>query len=124
MSIRLLICDDHQVIRTGLASLLAGTDIEIVGEAANGEEAIKLYKENEHTIDLVILDMIMPGVGGGKTCNTIKEINPSVKILLSSGYSLENQATEIRGHKWNGFIQKPFKMNQLSRKIREILDSD
>ena len=119
----ILLVDDEEMI-LGVASQMLEKMGYHVLKAKSGEEAIQLYKENKDTIDLVILDMIMPGVGGGKTCDTIKEINPSIKILLSSGYSLENQATEIRGRTWDGFIQKPFKMNRLSRKIREILDSD
>ena len=119
----ILLVDDEEMI-LGVASQMLEKMGYHVLKAKSGEEAIELYKENKDTIDLVILGMIMPGLGGGKTCDTIKEINPSIKILLSSGYSLENQATEIRGHEWDGFIQKPFKMNQLSRKIREILDSD
>jgi two-component system cell cycle sensor histidine kinase/response regulator CckA len=119
----ILLVDDEEMILDVASQMLEKMGYHVL-KAKSGEEAIELYKENMDTIDLVILDMIMPGVGGGKTCDTIKEINPSIKILLSSGYSLENQATEIRGRSWDGFIQKPFKINRLSRKIREILDSD
>jgi CheY-like chemotaxis protein len=119
----ILLVDDEEMILSVASQMLQKLGYHVL-KARSGEEAIELYKANKDTIDLVILDMIMPGVGGGKTCDTIKGINPSIKILLSSGYSLENQATEIRGSTWDGFIQKPFKMNRLSQKIREILDSD
>ena len=119
----ILLVDDEEMILSVASQMLEKLGYHVL-KARSGEEAIELYKANKDTIDLVILDMIMPGVGGGKTCDTIKGINPSIKILLSSGYSLENQATEIRGSTWDGFIQKPFKMNRLSQKIREILDSD
>jgi CheY-like chemotaxis protein len=73
---------------------------------------------------MVILDMIMPDMSGGDTFDRLKEINPETKILLSSGYSINGQATEILERGCDGFIQKPFNMKQLSRKIREILDKE
>lgn len=72
-------------------------------------------------IDIVILDMIMPGMGGGETYDRMKEINPNVKVLLSSGYRIKGQATEILERVCDGFIQKPFTMKELSQNIREVL---
>ena len=66
----------------------------------------------------------MPEMGGGETYDKLKEINPDIKVLLSSGYSIDGQATEILERGCNGFIQKPFNMADLSKKIREILDKD
>jgi len=73
---------------------------------------------------MVILDMIMPGMNGGEVYAKLKEINPDIKVLLSSGYSLNEQATEILERGCNGFIQKPFNMTDISEKIREILDKN
>jgi two-component system, cell cycle sensor histidine kinase and response regulator CckA len=89
----------------------------------NGEEATRLYKEKEDKIDLVVLDMIMPGLSGNETFDRIREVNPSAKIILSSGYSLNSQAQQIMDKGCHGFIQKPFDMTQISRLVREILDS-
>jgi len=61
-------------------------------------------------------------MSGGETCDWMKDINPKVKVLLSSGYSINGQATEILDRGCNGFIQEPFKMEELSQKLREILD--
>jgi len=72
---------------------------------------------------MAILDMIMPDMGGGETYDRMKEINPDIKVLLSSGYSIEGRATEILERGCDSFIQKPFNMRQLSQNIREILDS-
>ena len=72
-------------------------------------------------IDLVILDMIMPGMGGGETYDKMKEINPDVKVLLSSGYSVSGEANSILERGCNGFIQKPFSMKEMSGKLSEIL---
>jgi PAS domain S-box-containing protein len=92
--------------------------------AKNGKEAIELYKEHKAKVDIVVLDMIMPEMGGGETFDRLKEINPNVKVLLSSGYSIEGQANEILKRGCDGFIQKPFRMRMLSRKIREVLDKE
>ncbi len=71
---------------------------------------------------MVILDMIMPDVGGKMAYEKLKEINPDIKVLLSSGYSIAGQAQEILDKGCNGFIQKPFHLKDLSQKLREILD--
>ena len=63
----------------------------------------------------------MPDIGGGETYDRLKEINPNIKVLLSSGYSIEGHATEILERGCDGFIQKPFDMAQLSQGIGEVL---
>jgi len=73
-------------------------------------------------IDLVILDMIMPGMGGGETFDFLKSMNHDVKVILSSGYSINGKAKEIMDRGCRAFIQKPFQINDLSDKIRKVLD--
>jgi len=118
----LLVDDEDMIVDVGCGI------IEKLGykslTAKSGEEAIGIYKKNHDKIDMVIIDMIMPDMGGGETYDKLKEINPDVKVLLSSGYSINGQATEILERGCNGFIQKPFNMADLSKKIREILDKD
>jgi DNA-binding NtrC family response regulator len=65
--------------------------------------------------------MIMPDMGGGKTYDQLKEIDPTIKVLLSSGYSISGQATAIINRGCNGFIQKPFDLQSLSEKVRNII---
>jgi two-component system cell cycle sensor histidine kinase/response regulator CckA len=77
-------------------------------------------KRNE--IDLIILDMIMPGMSGGETFDRLRKTNSEVKVLLSSGYSISGQAREILNRGCNGFLQKPFNLERLSSKVREMLD--
>ena len=89
--------------------------------AQNGNEAVQIYKGMAHQIDFLILDMIMPGMGGGKTFDLIKEIDSDIKVLLSSGYSLDGEAAEILRRGCNGFIQKPYTLEALSDKINSIL---
>ncbi|PQP32840.1 oxidoreductase, partial [Desulfobacteraceae bacterium SEEP-SAG10] len=80
---------------------------------------IEIYQANKNEINIVILDMIMPDMGGGETYDRLKKINPEIRVLLSSGYSIDGQASEIMNRGCNGFIQKPFNVEQLSRKIRD-----
>ncbi len=90
--------------------------------ASGGQEAIEIYERNKEQIDMVILDVIMPGMGGGETFDRLKKIDPHVKVLLSSGYSIDGEAAEILERGSRGFIQKPFRLEQMSQKIRSILD--
>jgi two-component system cell cycle sensor histidine kinase/response regulator CckA len=68
--------------------------------------------------------MIMPDLGGGKVYDRLKEINRQVKVLLSSGYSIDGQASDIMERGCDGFIQKPFNMKQLSQKVTEVLHKE
>jgi len=92
-----------------------------VHAAGSGQEAIAVYMEKRNAIDLVILDMIMPGLSGGETFDSLREIDPEIRVLLSSGYSIEGEAQHILNRGCNGFIQKPFHLEKLSRKVREVL---
>ncbi|MBI4774559.1 MAG: PAS domain S-box protein [Deltaproteobacteria bacterium] len=91
--------------------------------ARNGAEALDIYRDNMSGIDLVILDMIMPGMSGGETHDALKKMDPRVKVLLCSGYSLDGQANEILKRGCDGFLQKPFDITTLSIKLREILSA-
>ncbi len=90
--------------------------------AKSGQEAIETCKKNKDKIDMVLLNMIMPEMGGSETYDRLKEINSDIEVLLSSGYSINGPAKEILAQGCNGFIQKPFSMKDLSQKLREILD--
>jgi len=90
--------------------------------ARDGNEAVDVYKKNRDDIDIVLLDIVMPNMGGGKAYDRMKAINPGIRVLLSSGYSIDGEAREILERGCNGFIQKPFNINDLSVKLREILD--
>jgi PAS domain S-box-containing protein len=116
----LLVDDEDRIVDIGKKILkIMGYKVLV---ARSGKEAIELYKKNQAGIDIVVLDMIMPGIGGGEAYDRLKEINPHVRVLLSSGYSINGEATEILERGCNGFVQKPFSMKELSRRIREILD--
>ena len=117
----LLVDDEDRIVDIGEKTLkFLGYKVLI---ARDGKEAVELYKKTPAGIDIVILDMIMPEMGGGEVYDCLKEINPHVKVLLSSGYSINGEATEIIKRGCNGFVQKPFSIKELSQRIREILDT-
>jgi CheY-like chemotaxis protein len=91
--------------------------------AKNGQEAVEIYREKGDDIDVVILDLVMPGMGGREIYEQMKTINPSIKVLLSSGCSVESNDPEAMDPGWNGYLQKPFDLTELSQKVREILDN-
>jgi signal transduction histidine kinase/CheY-like chemotaxis protein/putative methionine-R-sulfoxide reductase with GAF domain len=118
----ILVVDDEDMIIAVSKEMLGNMGYEVL-TAKSGKEGIKIYKENKDKIELVILDMIMPDMGGGETFGQLKEINPKIKVLLSSGYSIHEKATRLLARGCDGFLQKPFNIKQLSQKIREILNS-
>ena len=115
-----LLVDDEEMILDVSKDLLETVGYQAI-IARSGEEAIEFYKKNKDDIDIVLLDISMPGMGGGETYDRLKEINPDIKVLLSTGFGIDGEANSILDRGANGFIQKPFKMNELSEKINEIL---
>ena len=118
----ILLIDDEEVIIDVSREILEALGYR-VWTVRTGQEAIALYKSRKNEIDLVILDMIMPGMSGGDTFDRLKAIHPGVKVILSTGYSLTGQAKEIMARGCRGFIQKPYKIETLSQKVREVLEA-
>ena len=114
--------DDDDMIADVSEMILKNSGYDVVS-AKSGKEAIEVYKENHSRIDMVILDMILPDMDGGDTYDRLKEINPGIKVLLASGYDIDYQGRDIMERGCDGFIQKPFNMNELLEKIRGILTS-
>ena len=116
----ILLVDDEDMILEVEKELLEVLGHEVL-TARDGKEAVEVYKKKGDKIDLVLMDMVMPNMGGGEAYDRMKEINPRVRVLLSSGYSIDGEAREILARGCNGFIQKPYAIKELSKKIREIL---
>jgi len=116
-----LLVDDEEVILEVGKELLEGMGYRVL-IAKDGKEAIEVYEKDRDEIDIVVLDMVMPNMGGGQAYDRMKEINPDIKVLLSSGFSIDGEASEILERGCNGFIQKPFTLKELSHEIREILE--
>jgi len=115
----ILLVDDEDLVLDIGQRFLRYMNYQVL-TARSGNEAIEIYKEHQASIDLVILDMIMPKMGGGEVFDRLKEIEPNVKVLLSSGYS-DTEAMRILEKGCSAFIQKPFDIKQLSHSIQEIL---
>ena len=116
-----LLVDDEEIILEVGRELLEAIGYRVV-TAKDGKEAVQVYEKNWHEIDIVLLDIVMPNMGGGEAYDRMKEINPDVKVLLLSGYSINGEATQILKRGCDGFMQKPFDMKGLSQSIRNILD--
>lgn len=119
----LLFVDDEEMLSGVAEDLLGGLGYRVL-IARSGKEAVEIYQKHKERIHLVLLDMIMPGMSGGEAYDRLKSIDPHVKTLLSSGYSMDGQARAILERGCDGFIQKLFKTRELSRKLREILDQE
>lgn len=117
----ILLVDDQNLITDVGAEMLEMLGYSVI-IASSGLEAIEKYSAARDEIKIVILDMIMPGLGGGETFDKLRNINPEVKVILSSGYSIDGQASGILDRGCNGFIQKPFSLQELSIKLHKILD--
>jgi CheY-like chemotaxis protein len=116
----LLIDDEQMIIEVGQI-MLEKLGYRVIA-ASNGEDGIALVNDSGADIDLVILDMIMPGMDGGQTFDRIREIHSTIPVILSSGYSLNGQAEKIIDRGCSGFIQKPFDLETLSRKVHEVMN--
>ncbi len=116
----LLVVDDEELVLKVGVNMLEKLGYTVLG-AKNGTEAVDIFKANKDKIQMVILDIIMPDMGGGEVYDKIKAINPEVKVLLSSGYSVDGQAIELLERGCDGFMQKPFTMEELSGKITQIM---
>ncbi len=116
----ILLVDDEESVRTVGEELLKRMGHRIT-TCVNGREALASFRECWQDIDLVILDMVMPEMGGEETFLAMREINPNLVVLLSSGYSLNGQAQHMIQTGVKGFLQKPFKRHELMRAVSEAL---
>lgn len=115
----LLIDDEDMIIDVG-SNMLENLGYQVL-TAQNGLQAIEIYKKRIADIDLVILDMIMPEMNGSATFEALKKINPHIKVILSSGYSINGEAADLLNKGCKAFLQKPFSMATLSSRIRDAL---
>ncbi len=115
-----LIVDDDEAVLEACASILSYLEYTPIG-VATGRQAVQVFRERSQEIDLVILDMILPDIGGGDVYDSLKATDPDVKVLLASGYSLDGAAQSILQKGCDDFIQKPFTIGQLSQKIGAVL---
>lgn len=119
----ILLVDDEAPIRDLAEELLQHFGYTIL-TASSGEEALQLYAANNNKIDLVILDLGMPGMGGHKCLQEMLKAVPSTKVLIISGYSVNGQVKKTLELGAAGFIGKPYELQALVTKVRAVLDGE
>ena len=121
MSKKVLVVDDEEYLRAIFADLLEKEGHKVI-KAEGGRQALLLYKANWQKIDLVILDMIMPDMDGLSTLQEFQTINPSAKVILTSGYSPNSELESVLANGAQGFLSKPFERAQLNAVIARVFD--
>jgi DNA-binding NtrC family response regulator len=115
------VVDDEFIIRQSSMAILQDAGFEVL-EARNGKEAVEVYKNGHSSIDIVLLDLVMPHLGGHHTFYALREINPAAKIIVGSGYNLgAGNAQELLDSGALAFIQKPYRSASLIRTLNEHL---
>ena len=117
----LLLVDDEELILQVGQPMLESLGYKVMS-ASDGKTALEIFHRSSGEIDLVILDVIMPGMSGSAIFDELKNIDPQVQVLLASGHSLSGQAEDLLSRGCVGFIQKPFSLEQLSVKLRGVFD--
>jgi signal transduction histidine kinase len=115
-----LVVDDDTLVRNALCAALASLGYDPI-EAASGVEAIEIYRARRSTIRAVVLDMIMPGMGGHATYRALREIDPGVAVLLMSGYAVDADVSAGLALGVRGFLSKPCSMPELGRAVAGVL---
>jgi PAS domain S-box-containing protein len=118
----ILVVDDEETIRLLVRDILEEMGYNVLS-AADGNEAVELYRGRNTEIDLVLLDMTMPGMGGRETFEKLKELNPRVRAILSTGYAEDERARQMLAMGVKAFVQKPYRIDDLASAVRRILDS-
>jgi two-component system cell cycle sensor histidine kinase/response regulator CckA len=117
-----MIVDDEAVIRSLARDILEAKGYTVI-EASDGLEAVEIYKERGSGIDLVILDMAMPIMGGKETFEQLKRLNKGIKVILSTGYAEDDRARDLMARGVLAFVQKPYRVDEFMAAIRRVLDS-
>jgi len=119
----ILLVDDDEVLIEVIREILETAGYQVL-TAFSGREAIEIYEAWEGDIDLVMLDMIMPGMGGAETFRDLKRMDPHVSVIIVSGYSLPDDVRELLAQGCRGFLQKPFLIPELFQKVRQVIRRD
>jgi PAS domain S-box-containing protein len=119
----ILVVDDEPAVRDMCEALLSALGYRAI-LAEDGEAACRVYRERGREVDLVLLDLVMPRMGGRETFRALRAMDPGVRVLLSSGYARQGEAQEILDGGARGFLQKPYGISELARTVRGILDAD
>ena len=119
----ILLVDDQETVWDFLIEALQNLGYSVI-LAENGLDAVEICKQNPGEIDLVLLDMIMPKLGGHGAFYQIKEVDPNIKILLSSGFVAQEAVDDLLANGAAGFLPKPHRIKTLAEELRRILDGN
>jgi CheY-like chemotaxis protein len=119
----ILLVDDEEAIRELGEDIFTRFGYTVL-MASDGESALEIYSEKKEEINLVILDIIMPGIGGRRCLEKLLKMNPRVKVIIASGYSINGPTKEVLEAGAKGFISKPYDMRGMLKTVRKILDED
>lgn len=117
----ILVIDDEEPVREAVKDILELVEIEVF-QAADGRSGIELYQQFREKINLILLDLSMPGISGEETFYELRGINPDIRVLLSSGYNESEVSSRLVGKNITGFIQKPYTLDTLIKTIQQYLD--
>jgi CheY-like chemotaxis protein len=119
----ILVVDDETIVRQLAKAILERQGYTVL-MADGGHEALQLYQQQGDRIDLVILDLTMPKMSGRVCYQELRKLNPNVKVMLSSGYSADETVQALLDEGAIGFVQKPYRVEDMARAVREVLSSD
>jgi two-component system, cell cycle sensor histidine kinase and response regulator CckA len=117
----ILLIDDEEIIRQLGRNILQKVGYEVI-TAENGRSGIEVYRENRDKIDVTILDMSMPTMSGEETFEHLKSEFPDVRVLISTGHSMESGIGNLMGRGVCGLLQKPYRVGELTKKIEEVMN--
>ncbi|MGC8838790.1 MAG: GAF domain-containing protein, partial [Anaerolineae bacterium] len=117
----ILVVDDEEDVRELMARVLQAEGYRVL-LAEDGQRAVEVLAQCKDEVDLVVLDLIMPRMDGVETFRRLREVKPDVRVLISSGYSPEQEGQALLEEGAAGFLQKPYDMDQVLRKVRDVLD--
>jgi len=118
---KVLVIDDESVIQNLATEILTSSGYEVIS-AYDGMEGVESYRSNMATVDLVLLDLVMPKLSGRETYFELKKINPDVKIIMCSGFKNDSRIDDVRAHGLKYFIQKPFTYELLANMVWEVIN--
>jgi CheY-like chemotaxis protein len=117
----ILVVDDEDMVRNLAQAVLVRWGYRVLA-AANGEEALALYRSRGDEIDLVLLDYTMPGLNGLQVFQLLQAVNPSVRVIFSSGLSAQADSDRLLRAGAQAFVAKPYRVEELVRRVRQVLD--
>ena len=120
---KILLVDDEDLVRDLGKRFLNKAGYTVI-TASNGREALEIFSREQSSIGLVVLDLIMPEMGGEKCLEELLRLNPQVKVVVSSGHSLSPQERELLGASAKGFVNKPYQLKEFLKVVREVMDAE